>query len=224
MTVPISELLARAPNVLLDFDGPVCAIFSGITDRVVADQLQTLIGVSLTRPGATDDPFDVLRAAAEVGPDVARRANDELTKLEIAATATAQPTPGIDVALSRLCASGHTITIVSNNSEAAVRRYMDLHGLSRWISDVSARTASTDSTHLKPHPHLLFRAVAQLAAHPGSCVMIGDSVSDVEAAHAADVVVIAYANHLGKRVLLAAAKPDAIIHHVDELAAAAAVR
>lgn len=54
---------------------------------------------------------------------------------------------------------------------------------------------------------------------PDQCVMIGDSATDIEAAHAARVAAIAYANKPGKRTRFAVYRPAAIIDHMCELAA-----
>lgn len=47
---------------------------------------------------------------------------------------------------------------------------------------------------MKPNPHLLTVALREAAASPSEVVLIGDSTTDIEAAHAAGTVSIAYAN------------------------------
>ena len=67
-----------------------------------------------------------------------------------------------------------------------------------------ART-SHDPALLKPSPHLIIQAVEALDAEPGECTLVGDSVTDVQAARLASVQSIGYANEPGIPERLAAA-------------------
>lgn len=71
---PASAVLGRFPTVLLDFDGPICSIFSGFTSAEVAAALRERLGLGTAAPDSTD-PFDVLRAAAEDSFGSAAKAN-----------------------------------------------------------------------------------------------------------------------------------------------------
>lgn len=220
----LAQLLAERPCVLLDFDGPVCAVFGGATSapeaaRELAGYLRSR-GVHLPDgAGETGDPFDVLRAAQG---DRAEAVEAALRQTEVRAVATAPITPGVREALTALQASGHTITIVSNNSAAAVGAFVTAHGLHRYISGLIGRTAP-DPTLLKPHPHLVCKAISERSTAAASCVLVGDSTTDVEAAQRAGTAVIAYANRPGKRDTFEAQGPDAIIETMHEIAAAASV-
>lgn len=75
----------------------------------------------------------------------------------------------------------------------------------------------SDPGLLKPNPHLLLRALAQLSTQAEECVMVGDSVADIEAAQAAGVGVVAYANRPGKRSRLADHEPDALATEISLL-------
>ena len=57
-----------------------------------------------------------------------------------------------------------------------------------------------------------------LDAEPGECTLVGDSVTDIQAAHLASVHSIGYANEPGKREGFAAAGVGAIINSLAELA------
>jgi beta-phosphoglucomutase-like phosphatase (HAD superfamily) len=63
---------------------------------------------------------------------------------------------------------------------------------------------------MKPNPQPVTATVTALAVTPGACVLVGDSVSDIEAARAAGVHTIGYANKPSKHDRLAAAGADAI--------------
>lgn len=196
-----AELVASRKHVLLDFDGPVCAVFGTLTDRVVADRLRALLDVDLPAEIAeSDDPFDVLRHAATLGADTAATVEREFRRLEVEAVATAPATPGAADTIRALVDAGHTVTIVSNNSEQAVRRYLEQRGLAGLVKGVSART-SADPDLLKPNPHFLLHAMDHLGTSPSECIMVGDSTSDIEAAQCVEVSVLAYANKPHKRAI-----------------------
>lgn len=209
-----SEVLARNRCVLLDFDGPVCAVFGGVTDRAVALQLADELGVRIDWE-TTSDPFVVLRKAAAASPARALAAHDAFTRLEVAAVETAPLTPGIVELLDHLERS-HRLGIVSNNSAVAVRGLLAARNLTRYVAAIAART-DPDPALLKPNPHLVHVAMAALEMSPADCVLIGDSKSDIDAARAAGTAVIAYANKPGKRAGLEASRPDAIVEDLSEL-------
>ena len=109
-----------------------------------------------------------------------------MTDQELAAVATAAPTPYVHDVVTACQNSGRSVSIVSNNSARAVHAYLARHGLDDRISLVVART-SHDPALLKPSPHLITQAVEALDAEPGECTLVGDSVTDVQAARLAGV-------------------------------------
>lgn len=218
MTHP-AEIIERSNVVLLDFDGPVCAVFGGLSDHDVAVELRALFAGDL--PEAVEqsrDPFDVLRYATQFG-DLAVQVEQRLRQLEIRAVSLAPATPGTAEVLEALRSRGVRVVIVSNNSEAAVRAYLHAHGLDRLVEGISARSSS-ELAELKPAPFLLLQAMTGAAVAAEECVMIGDSVTDIEAAHRAGTAVIAYANKPGKRERLEPHNPTAIIDHMSQLLSA----
>ncbi|MGD9988685.1 HAD family hydrolase [Pseudonocardia sp.] len=220
----LAEVLDDARHILLDFDGPVCAVYGGTSDRVVAEHLRGLISTSGWELSgdvkATSDPLEILRYSASLGATPLRLIEDEFTAREIEAVGAATPTPGLREALEALTDADRTVTIVSNNSERAIRAYLDRTCLRRHVAGVVGRIAY-EPTRMKPRPDLLLAAVSERGAEPTSCVMIGDSVSDIEAAKAAGVPSIGYANRPVKRARLEAAAPSFVMDSMYEIAVAA---
>ncbi|GGI92374.1 hydrolase [Saccharopolyspora subtropica] len=215
MTTP-RQIVASSSAVLLDFDGPVCAVFGGFPDHQVAAELRTMLDGVL--PEAIDrsrDPFDVLKYAVTTGsqPNAVER---RLTELETRAVTLAPATTGAAEVLDVLARQGIPVVIVSNNSVAAVEAYLRENGLADKVAGVSARE-SADVERLKPQPYLLLQAAEFLGVPPGECVMIGDSVTDIDAARQAGAKGIGYANKQGKRVRLMRHQPAAIIERMSEL-------
>lgn len=219
----LARILARVECVLFDFDGPVCAIFAGVSAPAVAAHLADVIrSWNVEVPdyvGQAADPFDVWKFAATLGPELASRAEAALRDAERDATKTARPTPYAADAIKACRSTGRTVAIVSNNSATAVESYLRAHDLDRSIDLVIART-EPDPALLKPSPHLVTRAVDRLSAKPDACALIGDSTTDITGARAAGTHAIGYANKTGKRDRLTAAGADAIIDSMAEIPAA----
>lgn len=207
--------LRRFPTVLLDFDGPICSVFSSFTSAEVAAALRERLGLGAAAPDSTD-PFDVLRAAAADGGSAAAKAERALAELETEAVASAAPTRGAVELINELAQAGRRVAVVSNNSADAVRTFLEQRDLAKLITAVSARTDPQPGL-LKPHPHLVARACALARSPAHHCVLVGDSVSDLEAARRFSVAFIGYANKPGKRERFEELEADAVVDSMDEL-------
>lgn len=144
-----SRVLATTDALFLDFDGPVCAVFSNFPAREVADLLRgVLAGGGHTglpdRVAASEDPFEVLEHAASLGAEANR----------------------------------HT--------EAALRAH----------------------------------EVEAVAVPAVRCTLVGDSLTDLQAARRARSRAIGYANKAGKSELFAAEHPGAITTSMTHLSRA----
>jgi phosphoglycolate phosphatase len=214
----LSAVIARTRYLLLDFDGPICSIFAGLPAPTVAEKLRKLFPGELPDEIAdTPDPIEVFCYSATVSDEMAARVEAEMSDLEVAAVATADPTPYIHEVIASARESGRTIAVVSNNSTRAVTDYLDHHGLIGGIALVVART-SHDPALLKPSPYLIDKAVRGLNADPAASTLVGDSLTDIEAAHSAGIASIGYANQPGKRENMTQAQAEAVITSMADLA------
>ncbi|QRP46050.1 HAD family hydrolase [Amycolatopsis sp. FDAARGOS 1241] len=210
----LAAALKRTSSVLLDFDGPVCSVFSAFTPAAVAHELRTRL--SLDAAPETQEPFDLLSYVARHEPAKLVRAEAELAQLEKKAVLRAAPTLDADAVLRRFHETSRPVVIVSNNSASAVRAYLAQHDLGSLVTAVSSRV-EPDPSLLKPHPYLLHRAAAALGCPVADCLMIGDSATDIEAARAAGAVAVGYANKAGKRERFERLGADAIIGAMNDL-------
>ena len=161
--------ITRTRCVLLDFDGPICDIYAGLPDVSVADRLRKLItGSGVGIPDdirRTSDPLAVFTYSATISADLAVRVEAELTEQELAAVPSARPTAYVQDVVTSCCESGRAVAVVSNNSDRAVRAYLELHSLDDRVDLVVART-KPDPALLKPGSHLVDQAVTELRAQP----------------------------------------------------------
>ncbi|MEH1017264.1 HAD family phosphatase [Micromonospora sp. CPCC 206060] len=206
MNADLDRLLAGVGAVLLDFDGPVCSVFAGYPAPQVAAELVDVLrrhGVDVPPDLASEpDPLEVLRRTGAAGDqDVTRAVEDALCEAERRAVETAEPTPyGREVIVAARQA-GVPVAVVSNNSAGAVIAYLTAHRLAAYVSPVIGR-AYADPARMKPNPEPILEAVRAVREPASRCVLIGDSLSDIEGARAAGVRAIGYANRPAKVELL----------------------
>ncbi|SCL14040.1 HAD family hydrolase [Micromonospora inyonensis] len=222
MNAELDRLLAGVGAILLDFDGPVCSIFANHPAPKVAAELANVLrrhGVDVPPDLASEpDPLEVLRRTGATGnQDATRAVEDALCAAERRAVETAEPTPyGREVIVSAQQA-GMPVAVVSNNSAGAITAYLAAHRLAGHVSPVVGR-AYADPTHMKPNPAPILQAVGAVGEPPSRCVLVGDSLSDIDGAHAAGVRVIGYANRPRKVEAFRAAGADVVITSMGDLA------
>ena len=157
----------------------------------------------------------LLRRAA----DTAARIEGALREAEGTATATATPTPDAREVILACQQTGRNVAVISNNSQAAVETYLQAQGLAKHVDIIVGRT-DPDPRLLKPHPHLVLRALHALGGDPATSSFVGDSISDVQSAKAAGTHSVGYANKPGKAERLQRAGAEVIVTSMIELGAA----
>jgi beta-phosphoglucomutase-like phosphatase (HAD superfamily) len=214
----LGAIISQTRYLLLDFDGPICSIYAGRAAPTVAEKLRQLFPGELPEDIArTPDPIEVFTHSATVSDEMAARVEAEMADLELAAVPTAEPTPYVHEVIASARESGRIIGVVSNNSPRAVNAYLDRHSLSGGIRLVVART-SHDPALLKPSPYLINTAVRGLDADLAVTALVGDSFTDIEAAHSANVASIGYANKPGKLERMMQLQAGAVITSMADLA------
>ncbi|MEU4788174.1 HAD-IA family hydrolase [Micromonospora tulbaghiae] len=215
----LSDLVGVGP-LLLDFDGPVCSIFAGYPATRVAGELVELLevkGVAMPPDVRVEvDPLAVLRWVGETcSHDLTRTVEEALCAAELQAARLAVPTPfGREVILGAH-ARGVPVAVVSNNSATAIEAYLTAHDLAVYVTLIVGR-AYADPRRMKPNPGPVLDAVRALGVAPGRCALVGDSLSDIQAAHAAGAAAIGYANRAEKIDAFTAA--DVVVTSMAEIA------
>lgn len=222
----LAAVLSAKTSILLDFDGPVCSIFANLSAPDVAASLRATLaagGVAIPPELAEErDPLEVLKWTATLErPNLVREVESRLCSEEAAAARTAKPTPfGREVIIGAYEA-GKPIAIVSNNSAPAIQLYLARQRLSRYGMPVSGRVFARPDL-MKPNPEPILTAAKAMSASPEDCVLIGDSLADINGAHAAGVAVIGYANRPEKVERFAAAGANIVITTMADAALALA--
>ncbi|WP_329623382.1 HAD hydrolase-like protein [Streptomyces sp. NBC_01255] len=220
----LAGLLADCDAILFDFDGPICHVFRGLPAPGVAHELaDVLAGLvpELERPArTTDDPMEVHRLSAQGGEAALAAVEAALTQAEVRAVGVAgPPIEGAAEAMKAARESGRRVAIVSNNSAECVRAYLSSNGLLGMVDGVVGRPVLRPDL-MKPSPHPVLEAASLLGAAPERTVLIGDSVTDIEAARAATSKSIGFANKPAKELPLTDAGADVVVLGMTSVAQA----
>lgn len=223
--VDLADVLGRSSAILIDFDGPVCAVFAGYPPLNVADEMRVAIAQHeprlppnlLTGP----DPLLLLRWIGIHEPALVAAAEEALDRAELQAVETARPTSGADAALAAFDEAGREVAVVSNNSAKAIERYLEQRGLQGHVALVVGRRSGAPKL-MKPDPTSLLTALGELDMAPEAAAFVGDSVTDIEAAERAGVFSIGFAKTPRRGTELAAAGADLLIDSMRDLVEALA--
>jgi phosphoglycolate phosphatase len=92
--------------------------------------------------------------------------------------------PGARDMLAGFHANGIRLGLVTNKPQRFIETILDHFSLSKLFG---AAVGGDADVPVKPAPDMLFAAMQRLGASPNDAVMVGDSTSDVESAHAAGI-------------------------------------
>lgn len=124
-----------------------------------------------------------------------------------------RPFPGAVAALDRFKNAGWRLAVCTNKLEGLTRKLLDVLDLSHRFAAI----CGPDTFNVrKPDPEHLFKTIAAAGGVAANAVMVGDSPSDINAAKAAAVPVVAvdfgYTDTPVDQL-----DPDRIISHFDQL-------
>jgi HAD superfamily hydrolase (TIGR01549 family) len=215
----VKHTLAVTSVLVLDFDGPVCSIFSGLPDYVAAArECAVLQAAGISLDGSllsANDPLEVLSfAGTQPDPSIVIAVEDALVQAEVEAAMLAEPTPFADDLIRAAAASGKRVAILSNNSAEAINAYLARRELTSLVELVVGRPYGKPEL-MKPHPYPASVLLAKMSVPSYECVLVGDSITDIEAARGAGMFSIGFANKSGKYKEMQAAKAHLIVDGAD---------
>ncbi|MCK9792909.1 HAD hydrolase-like protein [Isoptericola sp. 4D.3] len=205
-------LLWSARAVLLDFDGPVTPLMPAPLNMQIADAARAALarhGIDPDEMRETSDHLAIIRWAGAHAPDALPAVEAICTDAEVEAARTSQPTEGAHELITALDEAGVPIVIVTNNSADAASTYLDRFDLAGRIRGIVGRPEGRPDL-LKPDTHMVKKALRIARVEAGDATLVGDSVSDVQVAHAAGARSLGYAKNPRRGAELAAAGADAL--------------
>lgn len=211
------QLIAAAPTVIVDFDGPITPLMPPPLNFETASAARRALHARTPLPKplqATADHLEVLRFAASQGASRMSTVEAMCTSMEVEAASICSPTPHALELLTWLADARKSVAIATNNAPDAVHVFLERFGLKPTVAAIIGRVPKRPDL-MKPAPHLLHQALSAVHGQPDHAVFVGDSPSDITAGRAAGVRTIGFANKPGKRSRLA--NSDALIETISEL-------
>lgn len=123
--------------------------------------------------------------------------------------------PGALEAVAMLADTGYKVAICTNKPEYLARHLLSrMKVLDRFGALIGADTLPTR----KPDPEPLREAARRAGGNPARCLLVGDTITDHTTARAAGVpsVLVTFGPNGAD---MAGLKPDALLHHYDDLGA-----
>lgn len=120
---------------------------------------------------------------------------------------------GVGPALDRLQSAGYTLAVCTNKIEAPSVKLLKALGIANRFAAICGQ----DSFAMyKPDPRALLLTVEKAGGAPGRTVMVGDSITDIATAKAAQIPVVAVDFGYTDRPVTELG-PDRVISHYDQL-------
>lgn len=123
------------------------------------------------------------------------------------------PFDGIVPLLEALSAQGRRLAVATGKSRAGLDRVLQATGLGRLFE----ATRCAEEGLSKPDPWMLQSLAEEMQLQPSQMVMVGDSIFDIDMAHAFGCASVGVYYDTGSPALLQRAKPTALVSSVDEL-------
>ncbi len=121
--------------------------------------------------------------------------------------------PGVIETLELLQKQDYKMAVVTNKEEAHAIALLEKINLSQYFEYI----IGGDSTaHYKPHPDSIFKALSELNSTSEEAIMIGDSETDIKAAQAAKIPVIAVTYGYNHGTPIQDFKPNALIDDFEQ--------
>lgn len=122
--------------------------------------------------------------------------------------------PGIEPFLRACHQAGARLGVVTNKPLEFTGPLLEQMALAHWFEVV----VGGDSLPVKkPDPEPLFHACRELGGDPANCLMVGDSINDIEAAQAAGMPVVAVSYGYSDGVPLEDTGADRVVDSLTEL-------
>ena len=215
-------MISSAPLVVFDLDGTLAD-----TAHDLVATLNTILGQEGVRALPLDQASDLIGAGGRVllqrgfaaaGVELAPSRLEELYRRFLVHYADnicveTRLFPGVEAALDRLENDGFGLAICTNKIEAHSVALLTALGVVHRFAAICGRDTFP---YFKPDPRHLTLTVERAGGDPRRAVMVGDSRSDIAAAKAAAIPVVAVTFGYTE-VPVQELRPDAVIDHFDHL-------
>jgi pyrophosphatase PpaX len=122
--------------------------------------------------------------------------------------------PRVLEVMDRICELGGKICFASSNLNRAMEKMMSTFD---WRRRSVGYLGIDDITHAKPHPEMIHKAVQKMELNEKQCVMVGDSLYDIQAGNAAGTYTIGVCTGINTHETFKSVQPTKIINSFGDL-------
>lgn len=124
-----------------------------------------------------------------------------------------RPFPQLEATLDRLAGEGHRLAVCTNKLEWLSKRLLETLQMAQHFAAICGQDTFGVQ---KPDPHIFRQTVLRAGGEPERAIMVGDSVTDIRTARAANVPIVAV-DFGYTDVPIATLQPDRVISSFAEL-------
>ena len=204
-------------NIIFDFDGTVGDSYRPVTEsfnhvfrhfgrrELTVDEVRPFVGIGLEVTLTKHLGEEKLEEGIKVFRECYLKIYKDGSKLM----------PGAREMLDALDGR-YRLGLCSNKPGETLRSLCDHLKITRHFHVV---LGAYDVPHLKPHPDMLKKALAELEATHHDSLYVGDTLTDVEFARSCDIRYVLVLGGTGTREELAATEPLALLENIAQLPA-----
>ena len=207
--IPLSCVIFDVDGTLTRTNDLIFASFNHLADRHLGrtfrpDEIIALFGPP--EEGALEKVF---------GPEHIDRLMEELLRFYSANHAMmASLHDGIEPVLRLLKENGIRLAVFTGKGRHTTRITLETLGIASYFDLV---VSGNDVREHKPNPEGILKILDHFNVAPGAALMVGDSLSDIRAAHGAGVRIATALWDAYDRSGVMAANPDCLFERVDEM-------
>ena len=207
--------MSRFKNLIFDLDGTLIDSSDGVVEAV---------SYSLKKMGEPEQPPEIIKTyigypLSQMYPNFTDKPVKELySHFQIKAAETVVSStyilPGVKNTLDILQKQNYKMAIATTKIRNHVVGIAEMFD---WTDKFHAFVGGDEVKQVKPAPDAFLEAIKRMNVKTEDCIVIGDTVNDIFAAHAISLKVIAIESPYGGQERIIAANPDYYLKSITEL-------
>lgn len=212
---PQSEKIANICNIIFDLDGTLIDSSDGIVEAAnyAFDQL------NLQRPDPNEIKKYIGYPLDQMFSQFGGQNYEEFLNIfreygNRSIVNAARPLDGVEITLGLLKQFEFNLGIATTKCQYHLDAIVARLG---WVNYFDVLCGSDKIAHVKPDPEQIMLVMKMISGTPDNTIVVGDTINDINAAHAAGLKAIAIPSLFGDQKDLIESKPDITLDSIGQL-------